>query len=69
MYEELEPAKYEWKQYAITIKPEIDFDDFKNVQQYLRIKRQVNRSWEKINRHLSENQYSGGLNSLFKGDI
>ena len=68
-YEELEPAQYEWKQYAITINPDINFDDFREVQRYLRIKRAVNKSWERINRHLSENQFSGGLNALIKGEI
>ena len=60
-YEELEPAKYQWKQYGIKVK--IDnkkFDDMRNVQAYLRIKKKTKEVFSKATTNV-------GLAELFKG--
>ena len=64
-YEESEPAKYEWKKYAVSVK--IDnkqFDDIRNVQTYLRIKQ---RAKQALHRAFSNATTDVGMAELFRG--
>ena len=62
--EELEPAKYEWKQYGIKVKIDYrQFDDIRNVQAYLRIKQKAKQKAKQMFNTATTNT---GLIGLYK---
>lgn len=57
-HEEIQPAKYEWKQYAVSLsvaKP--DFNDIRNVITYLRIRRSHKRALKAISHNINTQIY------------
>lgn len=68
-YEELEPAKFEWQQSALTIAFKPDFDDIKEVQRYLLMKQKIKHVSETRRSTLDAPPSSSLVCSVFKSLI